>query len=334
MTPARCQSWTMPRTATWVIACCVIVGNAYAQGRPMIVWSTNRANLERLDPANGDTDIYVMDNLGRDVRRLTDDEGDEGYPSWSPDGKRVVFTHSIFENGFRRRGMYIVDADGGNRTPFEGHPDGGGMPSWSPTGKQIVFGSGRGRSSNIYVANVDGSGLRNVTRGDAHNWYPTWSPDGTQIAFSSNRDTGSIKYHIHVIDIDGRNERALTDGKWDGLAPSWSPDGSEIAYWGRSAGNVTLIVPADGGPVRRMSGTVEGEDHPSWSPNGRQIAFSLRGDIWVFDIDTDRATNLTNSDGASHHNPKWFDPSAPGLTNLAVDALGKLVAPWARLKRR
>ena len=71
-----------------------------------------------------------------------------------------------------------------------------GEPAWSPDGEKIAFTVGRGGTigfdrpvSNIYVINIDGSGLTQLTRDSGMNGNANWSPDGKQIAFSSNRDS-------------------------------------------------------------------------------------------------------------------------------------------------
>ena len=65
---------------------------------------------------------------------------------------------------------------------------GGGPASWSPDGQSVAFQSEDDGNEDIYVANADGSGRRNLTRNEAWDFGPTWSPDGRKIAFASNRD--------------------------------------------------------------------------------------------------------------------------------------------------
>lgn len=315
---------------TVVIACCAIVSGAGAQNRPLIAWSSDRANPVLVDRDAGHFDIYVMDDLGNGVRRLTDADGDQGYPSWAPDGKRLAFTHHAHDDD----GIYTMDADGGDWTPLTTHPAGDGTPSWSPTGEQIAFVSNRDAQAEIYVMNVDGSGVRNLSQHGAMDTYPAWSPDGTRIAFASNRGNAISKFEIYVMDADGGGVRAVAGSRWGGLAPTWSADGREIAYSSHAA---TIIAPVNGGPERRLLDLPDFEEHPAWSPGGR-IAFERthrnEQNIWVVDIDGQNATALTNDVRIFNHNPDWFDPSAPRLSTLAVDALGKLLSPWGRLKRR
>ncbi len=92
-------------------------------------------------------------------------------------------------------------------------------PVWSPDGSRIAFVSQEGRSDDIWVANVDGTNLRNCTPNDWE-WdkHPTWSPDSRRIVFWSNR-TG-VK-QIYIMDADCRNVRRLTDTQWDEYDPLW-----------------------------------------------------------------------------------------------------------------
>ena len=84
--------------------------------------------------------------------------------------------------------------------------------------------------TDIYLINVDGSGLTRLTSNSGLNGSPSWSPDGRQIAFSSNRD-GTHK--IYIMNADGSNQHAIAER---GTQPSWSPDGSKILFVGERIG--------------------------------------------------------------------------------------------------
>ena len=81
------------------------------------------------------TDIYVMDADGADVRRLTEDPGYDGQPRWSPGGKRIVFVSYRGDV----RNIYLMDADGGNLRRLTDNPEFVWAPAWSPDGQRIVF---------------------------------------------------------------------------------------------------------------------------------------------------------------------------------------------------
>ena len=85
---------------------------------------------------------------GKNQRRLTKSRGDDWSPSWSPDGKRIVFSSGRDGN----REIYVMDADGRNQLNLTNSPQGDYSPSWSPDGERIVFSSAR----EIYVMDADG----------------------------------------------------------------------------------------------------------------------------------------------------------------------------------
>jgi Periplasmic component of the Tol biopolymer transport system len=108
-----------------------------------------------------------------------------------------------------------------------------GNPAISPDGKQIIFTRtwvdkmNDRYSSNLWIVDVEGKRIRELTHGNWRDFSPVWSPDGKKIAFLSERD-GSTQ--IHVMWIDTREVAQLTHLE---RAPSnivWSPDGKKIAF--------------------------------------------------------------------------------------------------------
>jgi Tol biopolymer transport system component len=144
-------------------------------------------------------------------------------------------------------------------------------PSSSSGGGLIAFASLEGDYANVYIVNSDGSGRRQLTDTDAHNFYPRWSPDGTRIAFLSTRDGGAEE--IYVMDSDGSNQRRLTtNDAFDG-APSWSPDGTQLVFASDRDANheiYVMTVPggtdSDGANVRRLTNNSSADRKPAWRP--------------------------------------------------------------------
>lgn len=90
----------------------------------------------------------------------------------------------------------------------------------------LAFVSERDGNPEIYVMNVDRTGLLRLTDHAGYDGEPAWSPDGSRIAFVSDRAGGQ---DIYVMDADGSNVVRRTD---EGLnaAPAWSPDGKTIVF--------------------------------------------------------------------------------------------------------
>lgn len=162
-------------------------------------------------------------------------------------------------------------------------------------------------NTEIYVMNLDGGAVRNLTQSPGSDWSPAWSPDGTHIAFESDRD-GNIE--IYIMNADGGNPRNLTRHPATDVDPTWSPDGKQIAFYSRrgheEGESGIYIMDADGKNPRLL---VDRADDPAWSPDGRQIAFASWRDgntaeIYTIDIASGNLRRLTRR-FADDWNPAW-----------------------------
>ena len=116
---------------------------------------------------------FVMNADGSGLRRLTRIARVNGaLPSWSPDGRKIVFVSDRDGN----LEVYVMNADGSGQRNLTRHPGHDSDPAWSPDGRKIAFTTKREGNFEIYVMNADGSGQRNLTRNPAPDRFPVWSP--------------------------------------------------------------------------------------------------------------------------------------------------------------
>jgi Tol biopolymer transport system component len=175
-------------------------------------------------------DIALMKNDGTGFRILTHGTGNHGFPSWSPDGQRLVYRSSGGDND----GLFIIDIASGEVNSLITGATHDNFPAWSPTGDRIAFTSYRDGDYEIYTIKPDGTDLTRLTHSPGNDAHCAWSPDGKWIAFASQR--GGFKdeavlhpYNpqpygdIYVMRADGSDVRQLTDNQFEEATPSWLP---------------------------------------------------------------------------------------------------------------
>lgn len=315
------------------------------EARPSIIaFSSTRDNPPSTPAFVSGGEIYLMSADGTDVRRLTNNDVADIFPSLSPDATRIVFESN------RRRlpgepanvsDLFLMNADGTAQTWLRR----GSSASWSPGGTSIAFhasASGTAAPANtypgsatidsdIFVMNLPGTGgkeagARNITNNPAAvDDDPDWSPDGRTIVFTSHstadNHTNAVTAEIYVIRADGTGTpRALTSNKDEERAPSWSPDGRRVVFSCRRGTKPDFdicVMNADGSGERRLTDSPLGDLTPSWSPDGSRIVFHRpkgRGlgawDLWIVNADGTGESRLTNAPGYTGF-ASWGELRAP-----------------------
>ena len=192
-------------------------------------------------------DIFVADLNGKITGQLTNTPGYDGEAVISPDGKRILFTS--MRNG--DLDLYVMDINGKNVkqvTKDLGY-DGGAW--FSPDGKKIVWRASRPKTDEevkeykdllsqglvmptnmeVFVANADGSDVRQVTKLGKANWAPNFTPDSKRIIFASNHEySRGFPFNIYLVNLDGSGlEKVSHDGGFDAF-PMFSPDGKKFIF--------------------------------------------------------------------------------------------------------
>ena len=209
-----------------------------ADGR-LLAFSAKRAGRDHL---------YLWDlHRGREERRFTfEDIVAISSPSWSPDGRRLVFS------GAHRGGiadLYVVDIEAGTLQALTGDVYHDRDPDWSADGRRIAFSSDRwegGRRGfyNLFLYEVEKKEILPLTRGYHNDLQPAWSRSGGELVFSSDRDTMFNLYTMRLSQAeDGglqahtrRVTRTLT-GTFD---PVWTPNRQGLLFSGYEEGRFQI----------------------------------------------------------------------------------------------
>ena len=257
----------------------------------------------------------------------------DGLPAWSPDGRQIAFVSTVLDTSIHIgspyvSGIYVMDADGRNRSQVAG--DGTTGVSWSPSGDEMVFSTNQG---GIGMMDLEGKNVRYVIANESGIlgtalYRPSYSPDGTKIVFMKSIPfedldfPGSTKryWQVVVVGVDGTNVTKLSADRVDDRQPAWSPDGTKIAFTSYRDGHWGIyVMDADGNNVVKLTDDGDTEGFPVWSPDGKRIAFTFTYDrdgkteIYVMNSDGSDVVRLTDN-SIEERSLSW----SPDGTELAV----------------
>ena len=201
------------------------------------------------DRHGGPHNVYSMNSKGQNLKRLTNVNLPEQSPVISPDGKKIVYVRQWLDG---KTGIMFMDVDGSNEAayPLSGFNR---EPTWSPDSKKILFTSdmystsGNYLDRDIYVINLDGTGLTRLTTDAAYDANPVWSPDGSKIFFESDRGG---QYGIYKMNPNGSNVELVhlaPAGSYIGYI-SLNAAGTKMLYYSDEAGQQFRISGLNGGP--------------------------------------------------------------------------------------
>lgn len=239
-------------------------------------WSPDgkRVAYREWSPKTREGGIYIARADGSNPVRIREYAAD---PVWSPDGRWLAVAN------MSPRGIGILDVEkalSGDRSAYKQVTSVSSLvpeewATWSPDGKRLAFTSQRTGDSDVWVVDVNGRNLRNLTRNpNALDDSPSWSPGGNWIAFGSSRDSASqaenaITGDIYVMDLNGRIVKRLTRAPRGSYGPEWSPDGELIAFNSQRDGNSEVyVMRADGTNQRRLTRHREADGIVAWVGRG------------------------------------------------------------------
>ena len=172
--------------------------------------------------------------------------------------------------------LYTTKPDGSDQvqvTNLAPTEDDGWFPSISPDGNKILFNYNAGDGPDLYVINVDGTGLQQLTR-DHRSFLSRWAPDGQSIAFTTVSKFGTGV--VVEMQADGKGKRKiLTTSIWESVAPTYTPDGKQIVFSSTMGGYISAvwIMNRDGSHQRRLTAPALRAAASDISPSGDKFCF-------------------------------------------------------------
>lgn len=265
-----------------------------------VLFTTDRDNPSNLGICSNCEDIYVMAPDGSGATRLTHGGGaaddaaayNSGGADWSHSKKLIAFQSNRIN---RIPQIFLMNADGSEQQLLVSLGGGGAFPSFSQNGNELCF-HGQARPRDIYLVNIHGTGLTNLTSPGVLPGQPgqsgdnircDWSPKRNGLAFVSTRDTvpgAAANEEIYVMNADGSDVERLTNAPGSDANPAWSPKGDRIAFESNRTGKPEIwVMNADGSNQVRLT-NFDPEPtprnilvtKPTWSPTGDRIAFHRR----------------------------------------------------------
>ena len=248
-------------------------------------------------------DVWSMRPNGRYLNRLTNMQGEALSPAWSPDGRRVIFTH--IDKRSHGLGVYDAGSKSVQRVKFPGNtvigptymPDGrvavsltdgrnpsifllgAGLekqrkldespsidvsPSVDASGALMAFTSNRLGGPQIFLKDLRSGSVRRISQAGSYNTDPSISPDGTVIAYARQEGGG---HRIYVQDLVTGQEQQITFGPGSDEEPAFAPDSYFIAFMSTRNGKKSIYVTTRNGGEPRLLPTGPGDAaFPAWGP--------------------------------------------------------------------
>jgi Tol biopolymer transport system component len=247
-----------------------------------------------------------MPAAGGPAREVVRETAQYVFPSWLPDGARIVYSISsggiwmadvgsgrkrqvlvlendtqlavardgriLYDKSSHQTDLYLQDINGGKQERLTFHTQDNFGPQVSPDGERVAYSSSRTGNAEIWIIDRKAGSERQLTNRPADDWEPCWSPDGREIAFVSDQDGD---YRLWVVAADGGALRMLGSNRITGTGPRWAPDGSSIGIISNAeSGNALFLVDPKDGTSRKVLDRVNAFD---WYRDTNHVVYSVEG---------------------------------------------------------
>jgi tricorn protease len=261
-------------------------------------------------------DIWVANEDGTGILRITDNKAREINPRFSPDGNWIAFSSNRAGN----YDVYVISAHGGTPRQLTFNSADDMVIDWTPDGRKILFTSSRGLGvfpgvTTLFEISVDG-GMEEPVPTDWGSWG-SFSPDGSKLAFSRHPGVwsrqhyrGSYAVDLWLMDVGSKKFTKLSTDDYAGnyFWPMYGhngeiyfvadrlPNEKNIKYGGpevmKSVNNIWRISERGGTPVQVTHHTSGNLYFPSISADGKTIVYEEGFGLWKLDLATGKSAQI------------------------------------------
>jgi eukaryotic-like serine/threonine-protein kinase len=260
-------------------------------------------NKELIQGEWSSNEIFIANTDGSHPHRLTHNKIPDVNPSWSHDGKKIVFT-TLPDDDWTKGVICSINADGSGLARLTDQSLRSHFSFWSPDGTRIAF-SVLGATQSIYIMNADGRNKLKLIDHINDLLGFAWAPDGKKIAYTTDHEGN---FEVYIINSDPSHQTNLTHNLAEDTAPQWSPDGKKIAFLSNRGGKSALyIMNPDGSGQRKVLNDVPDQE-VSWSTDGQRLAFCRivldNYDLYLANADGGDVVRLLGN-AANESGPRW-----------------------------
>jgi TolB protein len=205
---------------------------------------------------------------------------------------------------------------------FQGNNE---FPELSPGGQTIAFASDRDGNREIYVMDINGENVRNLTQNTAEDYRPSWSPDGETLLFESTREG---ERRLYAMLIATGQITMLSPNLGAPCCVDWSSNGRQIVFSARISDNYDIfVINLDGTGLVNLTNAPGDDINPAWQPNGSTIVFESNrtgiAQIYSVQIDGSNFRSLTQGENESIQ-PSWTPDGSQILFSSFADGYFQL----------
>ncbi len=243
--------------------------------------------------------IFVMDLATKKFRRVSPGVGKTTCAYFAPDRKKIIFASTHHDPDAKKH--YAIERKAREEE--------------RRTGKRRRYVWDFDAHFDIFEANLDGSGLKRLTKARGYDAEGSYSSDGKYIVFCSNR-SGKDNYELYIMDRDGKNVRKLTSapGCYNG-GPFFSPDGKRVIFRADRDQKLGVIphhlqiyvIDADGKNERQLTREPKWVNWgPYWYTDSKHIIYGGANhgvpgrpnyDLYWMDVSTGKKVRITHAPG-------------------------------------